>query len=203
MSAVTGHRPGRPVARPADDRGFTLIELLIASALFGIVITIVASVVISAIQADRTVRDVTGSTTDGQLVANSVEQIVRNSTAVQVAPISGGQSVTVRVRTTAGGTARCHAFFYDATLGQVYQRSSTSLITAPTPGAVGSEWSVVSAGIEPVIGSGGTPRPVFAAQGTRGVAVNFTVDGDAGPASLFVTAATGRGPQSNASPQCF
>lgn len=186
-----------------DDRGFSLVELLIASALFGVVITIVASVVISAINADRAVRDVTGSTTDGQLAVNVIEQTVRNSTAIQVAPVSGGESVTVLLRTTAGGAARCHAFFYDDTLGQILQRSSTTAITAPTPGAAGSEWTVVSAGIEPIIGSGGTPEPVFAAQGARGVALNFTVDGDAGPASLFVTAATGRGPLSNASPQCF
>lgn len=188
---------------PRNDRGFSLVELLIASALFGVVITIVASVVISAIQADRTVRDVTGSTTDGQLAANVIEQTVRNSTAVQVVPVTASQSVTIRLRTTAGGAARCHAFFYDDTLGQILQRSSTTLITVPTPGAAGSEWTVVSAGIEPIIGSGGTPEPVFAAQGTRGVALNFTVDGDAGPASLFVTAVTGRGPLSNASPQCF
>jgi prepilin-type N-terminal cleavage/methylation domain-containing protein len=190
-------------ARTGDDRGFSLIELLIASALFGVVITIVASVVISAINADRTVRDVTGSTTDGQLAVNVIEQTVRNSTAVQVVPVTASQSVTIRLRTTAGGAARCHAFFYDDTLGQILQRSSTTAITAPTPGAAGSEWTVVSAGIEPIIGSGGTPEPVFAAQGARGVALNFTVDGDAGPASLFVTAATGRGPLSNASPQCF
>ena len=186
-----------------DDRGFSLVELLIASALFGVVITIVASVVISAINADRAVRDVTGSTTDGQLAVNVIEQTVRNSTAVQVAPVSGGESVTVLLRTTAGGAARCHAFFYDDTLGQILQRSSTTAITAPTPGAAVSEWTVVSAGIEPIIGSGGAPEPVFAAQGARGVALNFTVDGDAGPASLFVTAVTGRGPLSNASPQCF
>ena len=186
-----------------DDRGFSLIELLVASALFGVVITIVASVVISAINADRTVRDVTGSTTDGQLAVNVIEQMVRNSTAVQVVPVTASQSVTIRLRTTAGGAARCHAFFYDDTLGQILQRSSTTAIPAPTPGAAGSEWTVVSAGIEPIIGSGGAPEPVFAAQGTRGVALNFTVDGDAGPASLFVTAATGRGPLSNASPSCF
>lgn len=186
-----------------DDRGFSLVELLIASALFGIVITIVASVVISAINADRTVREVTGSTTDGQLAANVIEQTVRNSTAIQVVPVSATQSVTVRLRTTAGGAARCHAFFYDDTLGQILQRSSTTAIALPTPGAASSEWTVVSGGIEPITGSGGTPEPVFAAQGTRGLAMSFTVDRESGPAVLFVTAVTGRVSQPNASPQCF
>lgn len=186
-----------------DDRGFTLIEVLISMGLFAIIITIVGSMIVSSLTADRTVREVTSSTTDGQLVANLITQNVRNSTAVQVSPVTGQQSVTLRMRTTAGGAARCQAFFFDATLGSVYQRSSATTITAPTPGAVGSEWTLVSTGIVPITGSGGTPTPVFAAQGTRGVALSFTVDGESGPASLFVTAATGRGPQSNASPQCF
>ena len=73
----------------------------------------------------------------------------------------------------------------------------------PIPGEVGSEWSSVSTGIMPIVDGAGTTEPVFSAQGTRGLAIGFTADGDSGPASLFVTAATGRGPQSNASPQCF
>ena len=161
-----------------DDRGFTLVEMLISMGLFAIIITIVGSMIISSLTADRTVREVTSSTTDGQLVATLVSDTVRNSTAVQVTPVTGQQSMTLRMRTT-------------------------TTIALPTPGAVGSEWTLVSTGIVPITGSGGTPTPVFAAQGTRGVALSFTVDGQSGPASLIVTAATGRGPQSNASPQCF
>lgn len=187
----------------ADDRGFSLIELLIASALFGIVITIVASVVISAVTADRTVRDVTGSTTDGQLVVNVIEQTVRNSTAIQVTAAPDGASATVRLRTTAGGAARCHAFVYDAPSGQILEQTSTTAIGVPTPGALEAGWTVVSQGIEPIVRDGASPEPVLLAQGPRGLAISFTVDRDAGPASLFVTAVTGRGPQSNASPQCF
>lgn len=190
-------------AERRDDRGFTLIEVLISMGLFAIVITIVGSMIVSSLTADRTVREVTSSTTDGQLVATLVSDTVRNSTAVQVTPVTGQQSMTLRMRTTAGGAARCQAFFFDATVGSMYQRSSTTTIALPTPGAVGSEWTLVSTGIVPITGSGGATTPVFAAQGTRGVALSFTVDGQSGPASLIVTAATGRGPQSNASPQCF
>lgn len=186
-----------------SDRGFTLVELLITMGLFGIIMTIVGSMIISSLTADRTVRDVTESTTDGQLAATVITQTVRNSTAVQVTPVAGQQSVTIRLRTTAGGAARCHAFFFDATLGQIFERTSTSAITAPSPGAVGSGWQVLSAGIVPRTGTGGAVIPVFAAQGARGVALSFTVEGDTGPASLIVTAATGRGPLANASPQCF
>lgn len=190
-------------ARRAEDRGFSLIELLVAMGLFGIIITIVGTMIISAITADRTVREVTSSTTDGQLAVNVIEQTVRNSTAIALTTAADGESVMVALRTTAGGAARCHAFFYDAPTSTIVERTSSTAISAPIPGEVGSEWSSVSTGIMPIVDGAGTTVPVFSAQGTRGLAIGFTADGDSGPASLFVTAATGRGPQSNASPQCF
>lgn len=190
-------------ARTRNERGFSLIELLIAMGLFGIIITIVGSMIISALTADRTVREVTSSTTNGQLAVNVVEQTVRNSTAIRVTTASDGESIMVALRTTAGGAARCHAFLYDATDSTIAQRSATTAISTPTPGELGSEWTTVSGGVMPVVNPNGTTAPVFAAQGTRGLAISFTADSDSGPASLFVTAATGRGPQSNASPQCF
>lgn len=186
-----------------DDSGFSLVELLIAMSLFAVVLTIVGNVIVSALTADRTVREITGSTTGGQLVVNVVEETVRNSTAIRVTTNADGVSTFATVRTTAGGAARCHAFFFDSELGAVFERTSTTAIPAPTPGAVGSEWSRISEGIVPIDDGSGTPRPVFAAEGTRGLAVNFTVDGASGPASLFVTAVTGRAPLSNASPSCF
>lgn len=189
--------------RRSDDRGFSLIELLISMGLFAIVITIVGSMIISAITADRTVREVTSSTTDGQLAVNVIEQTVRNSTAIQVTTAADGASTMMALRTTAGGAARCHAFFYDAPSSTILERTASTAITAPIPGEVGSEWNAVSTDIMPLADAGGTAEPVFAAQGARGVSIGFTADGDSGPASLFVTSATGRGPQSNASPQCF
>ncbi len=186
-----------------DDSGFSLVELLVSMTLFAVVLTIVGNVIVSALTADRTVRELTGSTTGGQLVVNVVEETVRNSTAILVTTDVDGVSTFATVRTTAGGAARCHAFFFDSEAGAIFERTSATAIAAPTPGAVGSEWSRISEGIVPLDDGSGTPTPVFAADGTRGLAVNFTVDGASGPASLFVTAVTGRGPLSNASPSCF
>jgi hypothetical protein len=77
------------------------------------------------------------------------------------------------------------------------------MITAPTSGSIGSEWTAVSSGIVPDVDSGGTAYPVLQAQGTRGVTVRFAVNGDSGPSSLFITSVTGRAPLANVSPQCF
>ena len=186
-----------------DDGGFSLIELLVAMGLFGIIITIVGSVIISALTADRTVREVTGSTTDGQLVVNIIEGTVRNSTAIAVSTAADGISTFATTRTTAGGSARCQSWFYDDSLGAVFQRSSTTAVAAPIPGSVGAEWTEVSNGIAPVDDGTGTLIPVFALEGTRGLTVTFSVDGGSGTSSLFITTVTGRAPQSNVSPQCF
>ncbi len=113
-------------ARRAEDRGFSLIELLVAMGLFGIIITIVGTMIISAITADRTVREVTSSTTDGQLAVNVIEQTVRNSTAIALTTAADGESIMVALRTTAGGAARCHAFFYDAPTSTIVPASWSS-----------------------------------------------------------------------------
>ncbi|MEN9620707.1 MAG: hypothetical protein RL499_900 [Actinomycetota bacterium] len=187
----------------SNDRGFSLIELLISMLLFAVVISIVGSVIVSALTADRTVRDVTGSTTDGQLVMNVVEGTVRNSTAVAVDLDDDGVSVYAVARTTAGGAARCQAWFYDNEVGTIFGRSSSGAMTPPTPGAVGADWTVLSTGVSPTENDAGTLVPVFALDGTRGLVVNFSVDGGSGTDSLFITTVTGRAPQSNVSPQCF
>ncbi|MBA4248302.1 MAG: hypothetical protein C0444_08420 [Microbacterium sp.] len=190
-------RPG------VNDRGFSLIELLVAMSLFAVVVTVVGSIIVSALTADRTVRDVTGSTTDGQLVVNVIEETVRNSTAVSIDPDADGSSIFAVARTTAGGAARCQAWFYDNEVGTIFERSSAVAIVPPAPGSVSTDWTAISSGVAPIVDNSGTAVPVFALDGTRGLAVSFSVDGGAGVSSLFITTVTGRAPQSNVSPTCF
>ncbi len=191
-------------ARPKrDDAGFSLVELLISMTLFSVVLTIVGSVIVSALTAERTVREVTGSTTNGQLVVNVIEETVRNSTAISVTTAADGLSTFAAVRTTAGGAARCHAWFYDSTAQAIFEHTSVSAITRPTPGAVDTEWTILSNGVVPTTNAGGATLPVFAIRGTRGMTVSFAIDGESRPISLFITSVTGRAPIANASPQCF
>ena len=187
----------------SSDRGFSLIELLIAMSLFAVVVTVVGSIIVSSLTADRTVREVTGTTTNGQLIVNVIEETVRNSTAVSVDPDPDGVSVFAVARTTAGGTARCQAWVYDNEVGTVFQRSAATAIVPPSPGSVSADWTAISSGIAPIEDNSGTLVPVFALDGTRGLAVSFSVDGGSGTSSLFITTVTGRAPQSNVSPTCF
>lgn len=191
------------LASGRHDRGFTLVELVIAMSLLSIVVTIVGSMIISAIRAESTVREVTGTSTNGQVALNVIEQTVRNATELQVTPDADGASVFVALRTSVGGAAQCHAFFYDAPTDRILQRpGSTTAIPAPVPGEVGSDWTSLSGGVVPIVVDG-VAEPVFAQQGSLGLAVTFAVEQTSRTGALFITAVTGRGPDSNASPQCF
>jgi len=185
------------------DSGFTLVELLISAALMSIVIVVVGGVLISSMRADETVRTVTTSTTDGQLVANVIDAGMRNSTAVSVSTASDGVSTFAVARVVRASGAECVAWFYDAEVDTIFSRTSSSAIVSPTPGSVGTGWIPLSAGIVPDADSAGTEYPVFAAEGARGLTLRYALEAGGGPSSLFITTITGRAPSTNASPQCF
>ena len=190
-------------ARRRSDAGFTLVELLISAALVSVVIVVVGGVLVSSMRADETVRTVTTSTTDGQLVANVIDGDMRNSTAIEVSTASDGVSSFAVARIQRASGAECVAWFYDADTDTIFGRTSPSAIPAPEPGSVGAGWIALSGSIVPDADGSGTAYPVFTAEGTRGLALRYVVETGGGPSSLFITTITGRAPSTNASPQCF
>jgi type II secretory pathway pseudopilin PulG len=188
--------------RPTD-AGFTLVELLISAALTSVVIIVIGGVLVSSMQADETVRTVTTSTTDGQLVANVIDGGMRNSTAVAVSTAADGVSSFAVARVVGASGPECVAWFYDAEIDTIFRRTSSSAITAPEPGSVGADWIPLSGGIVPDVDGSGTEYPVFAAEGARGLGLRYAVETGSGPSSLFITTITGRAPSTNVSPQCF
>ena len=118
--------------RPTD-AGFTLVELLISAALTSVVIIVIGGVLVSSMQADETVRTVTTSTTDGQLVANVIDGGMRNSTAVAVSTAADGVSSFAVARVVGASGPECVAWFYDAEIDTIFRRTSSSAITAPEP----------------------------------------------------------------------
>jgi prepilin-type N-terminal cleavage/methylation domain-containing protein len=185
------------------DAGFTLVELLISASLMSIVIVVVGGVLISSMRADETVRTVTTSTTDGQLVANVIDAGMRNSTAVSVSTASDGVSSFAVARVAGASGAECVGWFYDAATDTVFRLASPTAIAAPEPGSVSSDWVPLSGGIVPDVDSAGTEYPVFTADGARGLTLRYALEAGGGPSSLFITTITGRAPSTNASPQCF
>jgi hypothetical protein len=135
-------------ARAKDDRGISLAELAIYAALSTVVLTIVASVFISAVNTRTQVTDLTRATGVGQLIASSVEEGVRNasgpsSTSDPVqkvgikaeTPTEHGQLLRARVAVGASNATivwRCQAWFYSSDTGAVYSAvNATTKINDP------------------------------------------------------------------------
>lgn len=100
--------------RLRDDAGFTLIEMLVVVGLLFAVFAAVGGMYISTLQAERQVSTDTSSANDGQTVARSIDDAMRNGSSFYVtAGFDGGQLLVVR---TAGASASldwsCAAWYY-------------------------------------------------------------------------------------------
>ena len=170
-----------------DDRGFTLIEMLVSSALFALIITGVVGVILVTTNAQRTVSIVSASTTDAQLVANELDQRIRNSSEFQVTTAGTTQLLVARVAgSDATLTWRCYGWYYSATDGGVIRTTSTApgtKITMPTA-AQAAAWTLLLDGVVPRSGT-----TVFAAVDNQlSIAFNATTD-DRQPVAIDFTTA--------------
>lgn len=170
-----------------DEAGFTLIELLIYSVLSVVVLLVVGGFLINSLGAERTVRDATQASTDGQLVARSLGHGVRSASAITLSePSTGSQLLMVRTATSGSiPTWACQAWYYGA--GEVRTKSSDVAILPPTPSEA-REWTLLADGVEPV-----PSVPVFAL-GSRSVDLNLQADTGEGSPVLIRTTASSRQP---------
>ncbi len=149
-------RPARVMRRVSDDSGVTMIELLMYSLLLGLVISTVASVLISSMFAERTVREVITATTKAQLAADSVNTGIRNSSAYDVVAVGADQMVRARVARGAGTTTVtwvCAAWYYSSSLKTISYRESATAIAAPATTTVLKTWTVLADGVSPASGT--------------------------------------------------
>jgi len=172
----------------SNDRGFTLIELLIGAALTVVVITVIGGVLVSSLRADTTVRSVTESTTNGQLVVNTIEATVRNAAEIEYTLMSDCASSFVHAALGPATSREYRAWFYDASTDALAEARSTDPIPAPTPGSDAFPGSIVVMKVGILAGR----SSVFSAQDSQGLNVAFTVDSNGGPQSYFDTTFTAR-----------
>lgn len=171
-----------------DDRGFTLVELMVASMLFGLVMLVVSGIVVSTILTQQTVTTVTSATTDGQLVATTIDQRIRNSSEFKVTNV--GTSDQLLVARVAGADATltwsCYGWYYSAADGGSIRMTTTpagTKITTPTAAQLAG-WTLLLSGVSPRSGS-----HIFSATGTQlSVAFNATA-GDNRPTAIDFTTA--------------
>lgn len=151
-------------ARLADDAGFSLAELGVYAVLAVTILLIVSSILINAFNTREQVTDLTDAVSVGQLIANSIEEGVRNASgppgtvdAVQRLGVKSetvtatGQLLRARVAVGAsGGTVewQCQAWFYSPDTEAVYAATNaTQAVTDPV------SFSVIDAVHTPAVGS--------------------------------------------------
>ena len=180
-------RLGRLRALRDDDQGVTMIELLMYSLLLGLVISLVGSILISSMFAERTVREVISATTKAQLAADSISTGIRNSSAYDVVAVGGDQMLRARVARGVVGsnqvTWKCAAWYYSATLKTISFKESATAIAAPGSTTVLKTWTVLADGVSPSSGS-----TIFT-DTTPTLAIAFrTAAGDDPPGSIKTSA---------------
>jgi prepilin-type N-terminal cleavage/methylation domain-containing protein len=170
------------------DTGFTLIELIVAAMLSVLVLTIAGSMLVSAMNTSNTVQSVTGASSSGLLVANSVERGIRNSTDFLLTTPSGNDQLLV-ARVAQGDTTltwKCAAWYYSATNGTVrYTLSGSAIPAAPTAAQLAG-WTQLDSGIAPVSGT-----TIFTATDEQ-LSVDFNVTASGHPPVEISSSATSR-----------
>lgn len=174
----------RRLAHHKSDEGISLVELLIYMLLAVVVLTIIASILINSLQAERTVRTAAESTGTAQLVAQSLNRGIHNASAIEVSTPASDVTVirTRSIDSSAAGVWRCQA--WAVADGELRTVSSDIAVPIPTTAAAISSWLLLADGVEP-IGSG----PIFSlAADDRSVSVNLTVENGSGvPITLDTT----------------
>ncbi len=180
------------------DEGFTLVELMVYFSLLVVVMLIVGGIFINSVNAERTVRGVNDSTNQGQLVAQSVTNGVRNSSNIQLTtPVAGAQLLITRsVGSAATPAWTCNAWYFAN--GEIRTKQSATSIAVPTATELAT-WTLLDRSVK-VNGS----NPVFALTARR-IDLTFESKNDTGKAVLFKTSASSRQPPPAGadSPICF
>jgi prepilin-type N-terminal cleavage/methylation domain-containing protein len=168
------------------DEGFTLIEMIVATLLFSLVTITIAGVIISATTAERSVRTVTSATSAGQLVMRTLDAGLSSAASPITVTASGSDQYIVARVPSKGATLTwgCSAWYFSSADRTIRQTTSSSAISISASGQ--RSWTLLADSVRQV----GT-TPVFAASGTVGAVVTFTVDaGNTKPVSFASTITT-------------
>ena len=176
-----------------ESSGFTLIELVVASSLTLIIAIVIGSILMSTLGSEKTIRTTTQATSNGQLVAQSIDKGVRNATWIDLTAASGEYFLTVRTASsTATVTYSCQAW-YITPAGSAYVQNSPTKITKPTAGNV-SGWTLLTTGVQQV----GTTS-ILSRTG-REVTITFEVDAGEAQNVLITTSALSRQTSTESAP---
>jgi hypothetical protein len=146
VTAATRRPDGATPASSSDEGGATLIELIMYGALTALLLGILAVLFTTGLSSGAAATERDQATGRAQVIANSVQTSIRNSTDFRV------DGPVLRARVATGTTsARCEAWALTPT-GALMHRTAATAIALPTAGYSG--WTQLSTGVEGT-GSGG------------------------------------------------
>ena len=187
------------------ERGFTLVELTIATGLTLIVLVITGGILISGLRTQESARTVTDAANTAQQIVHSVQNGVKNASAITVTSnaTTGTQLLLIRsISSDPNSTApSCQAWYYTPTNGgAVYTTKTTpaAAITLPTGGPQGI-WTILGTGISP---ADPTTGKVFNAPNGGRVELKFDVAAGAHP-YVLVNTMTYNSQSTTVSSPCF
>ena len=168
----------------------TLVELLVYSLLLVLVLSIVGGMLASTTTTSKTVGSITQATTAGQLVADSVESGIRNSSDFQLTTPVGTDQLLV-ARTAQGGatlTWTCAAWYYSAAgVGNIYYTTSSTAIPADPTATDLAGWTLLDTGISPLSGT-----DIFTETGTQQLSLGFNATAGSNPPVAITSSAVSR-----------
>lgn len=177
-----------PREMAADDAGLSLVELLVALFVGGMLLTLIASLFVSTMQATAATRDLDLATGRAQALSTSLQTDIRNAAEIIVEDIPGGGTL-VRARVATGDTGwQCRAWALvdltttdadgtrDGADGDLEARTHTSapLTGTQTAPAPATTWGALVDVVEPATDAAGAALPPFTLD-DRHLSWNLTV----------------------------
>jgi prepilin-type N-terminal cleavage/methylation domain-containing protein len=144
----------------ADQTGFSLIELLVATAIFGIFLTIVVSSVVSLSRASTRIRVTAVSASQELAVFQRLDHQVRYADAINAPGVGFNGDTYIEFRTpgssTVSGLTTCTQWRFDPTNGRIQSRQWQDTVGPPAVAWAPSAWETL---LSNVANDGGPTYP--------------------------------------------
>ena len=131
---------------PRQDQGFTLVELIVYMMLFGIVGTMVVTLMWNGYKSQLNVTETTYNSGSLQNAASALDHDVRYSSAFNVS--EGGTLLLTRtwVGDPDSGSYQCHGWYVDST-NNTLRRGVGSVTTSGATAATAKSWPLYAGGV--------------------------------------------------------
>ncbi|MGB3731117.1 PilW family protein [Microbacterium sp.] len=163
-----------------DERGITLIELIIYMVLAAVFLTIVSAIFINGWLSQAATADRDAATANANLVTASLQQSIRNASAVHQ-PAGASNAVTAVVAIGDAADSQCRAWVWvldtaassdDADRDHYQLRYSTSGSAIDLSHTDGAQWATLASAVVPK----GDPAPTFTVTSVTGLTYSFAAE---------------------------